>query len=603
MNPFVVLATAVTLHASPLAPGDAEWVDRTVSQLTLREQVAQMVMPWIPGGKPSQRSADLRRARRLVAEEKVGGVIVGKGPAAGTIEFLNELQRLADIPLLVAADLEWGPGMRLEGATLLPVNMAIAAAGGVELAREAGRITGWEARAAGVHMAFAPVADVNVNAANPVINTRAYGADPIEVAERVAAFIEGAREAGLLTVAKHFPGHGDTEQDSHLTLPSVTAPFWRLDTVELVPFRTAIAAGVTGIMTAHLEVPALDSSAVRMPATLSPAILTGLLREEMGFGGLIVTDGLMMDGIRKGRSVGQVAVEAVLAGADVLLMPPNAKEAIDTVVAAVESGRIERERIEASVRKILEAKAVVGLHERRLVDPAEAAGVLGAEAHRRWAEDVAERSLTLVRSAEDVFPASLAGRRIVHVIYNDSRGTRLGTDFEAALTKYGARVRTIRLWRRSTAAELRQAARAAAGADLVIFSSFARAVPWKGSLGLPRGVADLADRLAAGGAVVISFGDPYLLRQLPRARTYLLAWSESDLMQRAAARALGGEVTIAGRLPIPLPPHHVLGEGIRAPAAPARPVAAEDVPGPEDAPDSGDAPGAEGGTGPGTRER
>ena len=569
MTTLLALTTLLSL-AEPLPvpdPVPSPWVEATLSELTLRERVAQMVMPWIPGGPPN--AAEARRARRLAAEEKVGGLIVGKGDALGTAKWLNDLQSVAAQPLLVAADLEWGTGTRLKGTTVLPVNMAIAAAGGPELAHEAGRITAIEARAAGIHMAFAPVADVNVNAANPVINTRSYGADPAEVAERVASFIEGARAEGLLTAAKHFPGHGDTEQDSHLTLPSVTASQWRLETVELVPFHAAIAAGVDAIMTAHLAVPALAEDA-GLPATLSPAILTELLRRRMGFRGLVVTDGLMMDGIREGRSVGEVAVEAVEAGADILLMPPNATEAIDAVVAAVESGRIDEERIDASVRRILEAKAAVGLESERLVDLAALESLLDEPEHGEWARQIAERSITLVRQAEE-FPLRLAGRRVLNVIYNDSRTSKDGDDFTEALERQGARVETLRLWRRSGPTELSRVQRAARRADVVVFSSFARAVPWKGRLGLPERVAALADELAADGAVVISFGDPYMLRQLASARTYLLAWSEAEVSQRAAARALAGEVLVTGRLPIPIPPFHAIGEGIGAPSLAGEP--------------------------------
>lgn len=567
------LALTALLALTP-PPGVPEWVDHTLARLTLREKVAQMVMSWIPGGELP--AAEARRARKLVVEEKVGGLIVGKGPALATARRLNELQLAADVPLLVGADLEWGPGTRLDGGTVLPVNMAIAAAGGPALAYEAGRITALEARAAGIHMAFAPVADVNVNAANPVINTRSYGADPIEVAERVASFIEGARAGGLLTAAKHFPGHGDTEKDSHLTLPSIDASRWRLDTVELVPFRTAIAAGVAGIMTAHLAVPALEPDGRRSrPATLSRPIVTGVLRREMGFRGLIITDGLMMEGVRLGRTLGEVAVEAVQAGADILLMPPSAADAIDAVVAAVEAGEIPEPRIDASVRRILEAKVAVKLDRARTVELDSLRVVLGTPAHVAWAQSVADRSVTLVRQAEGALPLALAGGRVVSIVYADARKSDDGEAFARALRRAGARVDVVRLWKRSRPADIARARRAADRADVVVFSSFARAVPWKGELALPPRVASLADRLAADGAIVVSFGDPYLLGQVARARTYLLAWSDAEVAQRAAARALAGDVVVAGRLPIPLPPYHAIGEGIQAPAPVGEAVQAE----------------------------
>lgn len=564
------VAIATTGHraaanASVLDRAATAWVDSALSQLTLREKVAQMTMPWIPGGMPARGSAEWRRARQFVLEEKAGGLIVGKGSATGTAEWLNELQGLSGLPLLVAADLEWGPGTRLEGATVLPINMAITAAGRVRYAHEAGRITALEARAAGIHMIFAPVADVNINPLNPVINTRSYGADPIEVAERVASFIEGAREGGALSVAKHFPGHGDTDLDSHLTLPTLTAPRPRLNLVELVPFRAAIAARVDGIMTAHLEVPALEPGGLLRPATLSPAVLTDLLRGEMRFQGLIVTDGLMMDGVRRGRTAGEVAVGAVQAGADILLMPPALGEAIDSVVAAVEAGEIDEARIDRSVRRILMAKAAAGLQRERLTDPTRWASEIGALAHRDWADRIAAESITLVRQATGGLPR-VSGRRVLAIVYDDAVRPTTGDPLRRALEERDARVTVIRLSRRSKAAAIREAERAARRAEVVVFASFARSVPWKGELGIPAPIANLANRLAGQGATVVSFGDPYLLRQISRAENYLLAWSETEIAQLAAARALAGEITIAGRLPIPLPPNHALGDGIHAPA-------------------------------------
>lgn len=578
--PLAALALAATLsanHAAALGAADhnaGAWVDSIMTTLTTREKVAQMVMPWIPGGTPAPGSAAWKRARKLVLEEKVGGVIVGKGPAKRTAAWLNDLQRHAPLPLLVGADLEWGPGTRLQGATLLPVNMAIAAAGPVEYAYEAGRITGLEARAAGIHLVFAPVADVNINALNPVINTRSYGADPIEVAERVASFVEGARAAGVLAVAKHFPGHGDTDLDSHLRLPTLAAPRLRLDVVELVPFRAAIAARVAGIMTAHLEVPALEPDGIRRPATLSPAVLTDLLRNEMRFRGLVITDGLMMAGVRQGRTPGEVAVAAVLAGADILLMPPAVTAAIDAVVEAIEHGEIDIARIDDSVRRILLAKTEAGLHLERLTDPERWDAEFGRPAHQEWAERVAAESLTLIRG-EAGLPPRIGGKGVTLIVYDDAARSTHGETFARELATRAAAVKVVRLSKRSQLAALRAAERSASGAEVTIFASFARSIPWKGTLGLPDPVAALADRLADRGAIVISFGDPYLIRQLPRTRSYLLAWSETGLAQRAAARALAGETSITGKLPIPLPPHYALGDGVELPALTGAPTGAE----------------------------
>jgi beta-N-acetylhexosaminidase len=545
---------------------EADWVEATLAGLDLRQRVAQMVVAWIDGGQPAEGTAEHERGLTLVQDRQVGGLIVGKGDARATAAWLNRLQSLSAVPLLVTADLEWGPGTRLVGATTIPVNMALAATGDLRYVYEAGRITALEARAAGIHMAFAPVADVNVNPRNPVINTRSYGADPSIVAAHVSAFVAGARDAGLLTVAKHFPGHGDTEVDSHLALPIVTASRARLDEVELVPFRAAVQAGVDGIMTAHLSVPALDPTTGR-PATLSPEILTDLLRDDLRFDGLVVTDALIMDGVRRRGENGLVAIEAIEAGADILLMPPSAGEAIDAIVVAIEEGRISEARIDASVRRILRAKLAAGLDRGALTDTAAFARMLDDGAHDAWADEVAARSLTLVRVAYGALPlAPLPNGTpmpITVVAYDESDESRRGTTFADMMRERGHEVGLVRIARNSTVRELEEIADTISG--VVVFLSFSNAAPWRGGLGLPAQVAPFADSLAQRGALVFVFGDPYLLGQIPHAETYLLAWAEDPVMERAAARALAGEVRVSGMLPISLEGYD-LGSGLTLPA-------------------------------------
>jgi beta-N-acetylhexosaminidase len=371
-----------------------------------------------------------------------------------------------------------------------------------------------------------------------------------------------------MTVAKHFPGHGDTDTDSHLTLPILAVDRLRLSTVELTPFEAAILAGVDGVMTAHMAVPALDPLGRLRPATLSPPILTGLLRDEMGFRGLVVTDALHMDGVKGQGRPGEVAVAAVLAGADMLLIPPDATQAIDGVVAAVRQGRLTEGRIDQSVRRVLAAKAAMGLREGAQVDLSAVGATLGAAEHEAWSRAVAERSITLVRGEAGGLPLAVRDRSVLAVIYDDRAGHRWGAGLEEALRERGARVQTLRLSRRSSPADLERARRAAAQSDVTLVASFSRALPWKGGLGLPAPVAALIDQLARRGAPVVSFGDPYLLRQITGARTYLLAWSEMDASQRAVVRALVGEIPITGRLPIDLPPQYRVGHGLVVPSLP-----------------------------------
>ena len=337
---------------SAAVPEDAEaWVEATLAAMSLREKVGQLVVPWIDGSYVARGDAAWEQARAWVADDGVGGLIVSVGPPLEIASKLNLLQREAAVPLLVAADLERGPAQRLTGGTVLPYGietgggtdfppaMALGAADDERLAYEVGRVTAREARAVGIHMVFAPVVDVNNNPANPIINTRSYGADPRRVARLAAAQVRGLQEHGVLATAKHFPGHGDTDVDSHIGLPVVSADRARLDSLELVPFRAALDAGVSAVMAAHIAFPALTGDS--LPATLSPALTTGLLRDELGFDGLVVVDALDMGAITEHFSREEAAVRALRAGADVLLMPTDVGATIDAVVDAVRRGELD----------------------------------------------------------------------------------------------------------------------------------------------------------------------------------------------------------------------------------------------------------------------
>ncbi len=543
------------------------WVEATLSTMTLREKAAQMVMPWIPGGG-AMTEAELRRIEQLVRDRRVGGFIVGRGDGEMTRRTLERLQTFGTVPLLIAADLEWGAAMRLTGATLFPVNMAVGAAGDSRLAYAQGHATATEARRLGVHMAFAPVADVNINPANPIINTRSFGENPRAVGEMVAAFVRGVQDGGMLAVAKHFPGHGDTETDSHVALPVIRVDRARLDAVELVPFRHAIEAQVAGIMTAHIALPRITGRVE--PATMSRAILTGILRQELGYEGLIITDALNMAGVG-GLEPAQVALRAVTAGADILLQPRNTEAAIDAIVEGVRRGEISAARIDASVRRILAAKSRIGLQHRpeTLFETPE--NELRA-ANGRLADSIAARSITLVRDERYLLPAN-GQREILSIIYSE-RGTDPGGAFARVLRESGVQVENIRLTRNSTPAQIGAAMAAARRGDrLVVVSSYTQAAPWRGTLGLPDAFRTAVDRLATERPVIyISFGDPYVVRGLPRVPTYILAWSESPASQAAAARALLGRAPITGKLPIRIPPAYEAGFGLERDAIAAEPA-------------------------------
>src|SRR5690606_7969930 len=380
------------------------WVERTLASFTLEALAAQLVVEWIPGSYVSPTSPEFEPLRSWVAEERIGGVSPSIGSPLAYAARLNALQRAAEVPRLVASDFEnGGPGMRLSGSyalpsmlpqgggTAFPPTMAFGAIGEERFAYEYGRITAREARAVGVHMLFAPVLDVNSNPDNPVISTRSFGADPDLVARLGAAFIRGARDGGALTTGKHFPGHGDTSVDSHVGIPVVEADRVRLDTLELVPFRRAIEEGVDGIMTAHVQLPRVLGPCAP-PATLADGILTDLLRRDLGFDGLVLTDALTMRAITDLYGIEEASVRSVEAGADVILAPRAVPEVVDAVVEAVRSGRLTRARLEASARRILELKARLRLHEGRAVSLEAVEAVVGSGPHLAFADSASSRS-------------------------------------------------------------------------------------------------------------------------------------------------------------------------------------------------------------------
>jgi beta-N-acetylhexosaminidase len=395
------------------------WVEQTLAGLTLRQKVAQLVFPWISGQSASANSAEHERMLAWVTRDEVGGLIVSTGTPAAVATKLNAAQMRAGVPLLVVSDLETGAGMRLSpGGTVMPPAMAFSAAGDTALARQAGRATAAEARAVGIHMTLGPLFDVNSNPANPIINVRSFGESPEQVARMGTAWMRGARDGGLLSVGKHFPGHGDTHVDSHVGLAQTGADSTRLRTVEMAPFATAVQAGIDGILVGHIAVVGLEGPGAA-PASLSPRIIGGELRGRLGFGGLVFTDALNMGGVTRSYSVSEAAIRALLAGADVLLQPPGHEVVIDRIVAAVESGRIPAARIDEAARRVLTAKAAAGLHRGARVDPSLVAEQVGTDAHRQTARRVAEGSITLVRDGGGLVPLR-PGARVLHVTYTET---------------------------------------------------------------------------------------------------------------------------------------------------------------------------------------
>ncbi|CAN5171370.1 hypothetical protein BH23GEM4_BH23GEM4_14220 [soil metagenome] len=565
---------------SPAATAPANWVDSTLASLTLREKVAQLLMPWTGGEYVALDSPEFDRLRRWVEEDGVGGVIVSIGLPHSYAAKTNALQRLAKVPLLIASDMESGPGMRLAGVyslphllpqgggTVFPPAMALGAAGSDSLAYAAGRVTGEEARAVGVQLIFGPVLDVNSDPANPIINTRSFGEDPARVARLGTRFMRGARDAGLLTAVKHFPGHGDTDVDSHLALPAIRGDRARLDAVELVPFRTALEAGTAAVLVGHLAVTGVEG-ANAPPASLSPALIGGVLRGEMGFDGLVFTDAMTMGAVVERFGPDESLVRALEAGADVLLMPMDVERAIGTLLTAVRSGRLTEARIDASVRRVLSLKARAGLSADREVSLDSVDRTVGSRAHTEVAREVAERSLTLVRDASGLAPLRPSQRRVLVVGYADAADLLAGRAFARELVRGGVAVQSVRTDPRTTPAEWRALRASAEAADLVVATASVIPREGRGSISADAAFTGWVEGLAASGkpTIAVSFGSPYLLAAFPSVPAYLLAWGGGEPSQTAAARALLGEISITGTLPISLPPFAPLGGGIRRAAA------------------------------------
>jgi beta-N-acetylhexosaminidase len=588
----IVLTAAVrTADVAPLDKAAERWVAAVLKGLTLEQKVGQLLVPAFESTYVSTDSERYDELARLARDYHAGGFIAFGGalPVPGVLlnptysgvvlgqpleaaSMANRLQQVAKIPLLVAADFEFGLGMRISGATTFPRAMAFGAAGDERLAQQAGRIIGLEARAIGVHINFAPVADVNNNARNPVINTRSFGEDPRRVAALATAYARGLREGGAFATLKHFPGHGDTDVDSHLGLPVITHPRERLEALELIPFRAGIADGVDAIMTAHIELPAFDDTP-NTPTTLSRRTVTGFLRGELKYEGLIVTDSMAMDAVAKMMPPGEAAVRAVKAGNDLVLHSPDHDAAYAAVKAAVEKGEIAIEQVNASVARIVRAKARLGLHRQRLVDLDAIPGLVGGRAHQAVADEVSQRSITLIRDERNDVPLRVpSDAQVLYLSVVDyPTGWAIAAPsrtFAPELRKRWPNVTAIELSDRTTPAEIDLVRASAPRYDALVVSVFVRTASSSGRMDLAPPLVRLLQTLAASAKargtpmVTTIFGNPYASLVLQDLPSVLLTYDFYDRPEASAVRALAGEAAIGGRLPIALPGAFPVGHGL-----------------------------------------
>ena len=585
----IIAALTITTGAqAPLDKAAKQWVDSTMKKLSLEQIVGQMIFAPFQSTYLSSDTDAYDQLVKLVHESHIGGVIafggsepipqvmlnntygaVVLGQPMELASILNRLQAVSALPLLASSDFEWGVQMRIAGATKFPRAMAFGATGDPQLAYEAGKVTGTEARALGIHLDFAPVADVNNNPRNPVINIRSFGEDPARVGEMVAAFSRGLQESGVLATLKHFPGHGDTDVDSHLGLPVVAHPRERIVSVELPPFKAGIQAGAAGVMVAHIELPALDPE--KQPATFSTKVISTLLRPN--FSGLIVSDSMKMAAITKMATPGEAAVRAVKAGIDVILDSPDSAAAAAAIVDAVKSGDIPRATVEQSARRILEAKARLGLHRTRTVNLDNVPLTVGGRKHDAIARAISEKSITLIKDDRNQvpLPTPKTGSVLYLSVLDYPSGWRIAAPSRAvipALRQRWPNTEAVEISDRSTPSELDLVRAMADNYDAVVAGVFVRASSSSGRLDLAPPVVKLLQDLARNAErrsqpyVAMFFGNPYTPMFVPEIPAMLMTYDFSDYAEESAVKAIAGEIAIGGKLPIGLPNLFPMGHGL-----------------------------------------
>ena len=580
-----------------------KWAEQTLHKLSTEEKVGQLFVVWVRAKFLNVDSPEYLQLRDSIHKYHLGGLTMTvpwdppflyRSQPYEAAELLNRLQQDSKLPLLIAADFERGVTMRLHGATEFPHAMAFGAAGKLEYAEAFGRITAQEARAIGVHWNFFPDADVNSNPANPIINTRSFGEDPQQVGDLVTAYIRGAQANGMMATVKHFPGHGDTATDSHLGVAQVTGDMTRLKAVELPPFQKAIAAGVDSVMVAHVSIPALDSDPNHV-ATTSPAIVTGLLKNQLGFKGIVVTDALDMAGLTRlyGAHIGRAAVDAFKAGNDVLLIPADLDASYRAMLEAVRSGEISSVQLNASVLKILKAKASLGLYKTRLVHIDAVSTLVGKPANLALGQKIADDSITLVRDNGKLLPLESSGTtatglpyqkveevrdQMVVIIFSDDMRTEAGRALERQIRERVPDAHVIYVDPRIASAMSDDVLKAVDHAKSVIAAVYEVPVPGKvmnaangltNSVGLSDASGALLQKIldrAAERTAVLAMGNPYLAQDFPAVQNYLCTFSNATVSEVSVVKALFGEIAIRGHLPVSIPNIAQRGAGIERPA-------------------------------------
>ncbi|MEX0647457.1 MAG: glycoside hydrolase family 3 N-terminal domain-containing protein [Balneolaceae bacterium] len=538
-------------------------VDSLMAAMTLREKIGQLFVVPAYGRFTNDHNTDFLRLQRLITHYKIGGLVFMNGDVYGQATMTNKLQELSSVPLWITQDMEYGAAMRVRGTTRFTPAMGIAATGDPLNAFLAGKITAREAKALGVHQVFAPVLDVNNNPENPVINVRSFSADPDTVAWYGQHFIEGVESEGILATAKHFPGHGDTDTDSHLALPLISHTYERLDTLELVPFRATIDNGLKSVMSAHIAYPNISEN-IGLPGTLDPSILNRILVDSLNFEGLVVTDGLEMSGITQKFSPGEAVIQALLAGADMMLISPDEMTAVNEIERAVQSGRITEQRINRSVKKILELKRDRGAFENKKVDVEALSNQINTSEYQTIANRIARESLTVLKNGRNILPIrDISYQRVLVVSATDRDSGELGSTLPREVRKYHSNVTYHSLDNRTSREEAAAILKAADTTDLIIIGSFIT-VRSHQPIQMPSEQLGVLKQLVSRDkpSVLMAFGNPYVIGDLPETDVHILAWSSDINQVRQSVPGIFGAADIRGKMPAIIPDMYKPGDGI-----------------------------------------
>ncbi|MBD3615347.1 MAG: serine hydrolase [Gracilimonas sp.] len=541
-----------------------EYLDSLVVNTSLKEKIGQLFFVPAEGEFTNRDSRSFKQLQELVRKHNIGGIIFMRGDIYGQAVMTNKLQRMSKFPLWISQDMEFGAAMRVSGTTRFTPAMGVAATGDKRNAFMMGKITAIEAKALGVHQIYAPVLDVNNNPDNPVINVRSFSGDPEMVAEFGTAFMQGVQSEGMIATAKHFPGHGDTDVDSHSDLPVVNYNYNRLDSLELIPFRAVINGGISSIMSAHIAFPKLNINEF-LPATLDPIVLTDLLTDSLNFNGMVVTDGLEMSGITSQYSPGRAVVRALNAGADIMLISPDVYTAINEVEKAVESGEITEERINKSFTKLMLWKQQYGLFDRNnQVDIESLDTKINTAFHRAESDRIARESVTILKNKDSILPLLPSEYpRIMVISVADDRSGDTGNSFVRQLRDYHPNVSSYIYDKRTSEEDKREMLRKAKEVDLVLISSFIY-LRFGQSIHLSSDQLSFLRRVLKmkKPSLLVSFGNPYVLSDLKEADAHVLGWYNSRQQVNGVVPALFGASKVTSNLPIEIPGLYELGSGI-----------------------------------------